>query len=489
MANSIRIPNGLKHSIWSVLDAVVYPLVYTAALPFLIKGIGVTAFGFWVVLNTIIITLQLFNLNIGLTTVRYVSVSIAKGDTMETNKLMNALLQICFMLLLLVTMIGIGMAYIFPRYDILKLNNAPVSSVSICLLLTAIISALKFFDLVFNSFLKASEKFKTASILSTVSKMGLLSINVLLAVNHYSVLHLLWGNIIYAVLYLFVQVIIIQKAFPFFSFSLVREISLYKQLLQFSMYPWLQFLITLIAFQTDRFWVSSYAGLREVSAYGLTATIFNHIHMIFMAMASWMLPRIAAMTAKGDNPAKLYYSVRGLLLSFASCGLLFFYFAYPFVFRFWLGKELYGNMNTYVTAFIAFEIVFVHTIMPFFYLNAAGKERVATFTTLLYSAVCYLLMISGLYFFKNPVYMIYGMTIALCITIPIINTVVRKRIRLPQDKNSRFNRVEMLPFYIAITALFVPYQWMYFSLLIIVLVLLYRFYLVDFFNRNLCKQP
>ncbi|HET9052758.1 MAG TPA: hypothetical protein VFM90_01200, partial [Cyclobacteriaceae bacterium] len=112
---SIRIPTGLKHSIWSVLDAVVYPVVYTAALPVLIKGIGVTAFGFWVVLNTIIITLQLFNLNIGLTTVRYVSVALAKGNPIETSKLMNALLQISFMLLLIVTLIGIGMAYIFPR--------------------------------------------------------------------------------------------------------------------------------------------------------------------------------------------------------------------------------------------------------------------------------------------------------------------------------------------------------------------------------------
>ena len=250
----------------------------------------------------------------------------------------------------------------------------------------------------------------------------------------------------------------------------------------------MQFLITLVAFQTDRFWVSAYAGLKEVSAYGLTATIFNHIHMIFMAMASWMLPRIAAMTAKGDNPSSLYYEVRGLLLSFAVCGLLLFYFVYPFIFRLWLGDTLYETMHRYVTAFIALELVFVHTIMPFFYLNAAGKERVAVLVTLLYSAASYLLMICGLYLFKNPVYMVYGMTAALCMTMPVVNRTVRKRIPLPQAGKSPINAWEMLPFYIGIVALYMPYLWLSIALMLVVVVLLWRFYLAPSLNRKLWKK-
>lgn len=488
MAKNIRIPNGLKHSIWSVLDAAIYPIVYTAALPLLIKGIGVTAFGFWVVMNTIILTLQIFNLNIGLTTIRYISTSLGKKDTAQTQRLMNALLHISFALLFIVAMIGVAMAYIFPKYDLLNLNNAPVSSLSICLLLTALISGLKFFDLVFSSFLKAAEKFRTASLISTGNKMGLLIVNIILAVNHYSVLHLLWGNVIYAVFYLFLQMFIIKKSFPFYSFTFTLNKDLYKPLLQFSLYPWLQFLITLVAFQTDRFWVSSFAGLKEVSAYGLTATIFNHIHLIFMATASWMLPRIASMIAQKDNPAKLYYNIRGLLLSIAVISLLLFSFIYPFVFSHWLGKDIYATMNTYVICFIGFELVFVHTIMPFFYLNAAGKVKSATTTTFIYSAASYLCMVGGLYYFKDPTYMIYGMTIALCITIPIVNITVWKHLHSNKNSNYTFNFAEMIPYYLSIIALHIPVLWIRYCLFAIICFLLYRIYLVDFFNQKLWKQ-
>lgn len=488
MASNIHIPKGLKHSAWSVFDAAIYPLVYMAAMPVLMKGLGAVAFGFWVVLNTIIITLQLFNLNIGLTTVRQVSYYIAKGDFNEVSKLVNALLQITLIMLLTVVLAGIIIAYVIPKYNLLQLTDAPVNNVALCLFLAALIAGLKFFDLVFNSLLKASEKFKTSSILNTINRTGLLLLNVFLAVNSYSVQHLLWANIVYAILYLMVQTIVLRKVFTFYKFSLHLEKTWYKPLLRFSIYPWLQFLIIVIAFQTDRFWVSSFAGLQEVSAYGLTATIFNHVHMIFTAMAAWILPRIATMVAKGADPSGLYYTVRGGLLGLTTLSLLLFYLIYPYIFQVWAGKEIYRSMSVYIKAFIAFELVFVHTIMPFFYLNAAGKERLATVTTLIFSSLSYVLMIAGLYILKHPVYLIHGMTLAMCITMPLINKLVWKAMQSDKHSHQLF-LAEMLPLYVAILALYVPYPWLSYMLLLIVLVLLYRSYLSQIIVQKLWKQP
>ena len=488
MGGSLRIPKGLKHSVWSVLDAAIYPAIYMAAMPVLMRGLGTKAFGFWVVLNSIIITLQLFNLNIGLTTVRNVSYCLAKNNLREVNKLINALFQISFLLLLAVVIVGIVIAYVIPEFDLLQLQHAPVESLTISLLLAAVIAGLKFFDLVFNNLLKAAEHFKSASILNTINRTGLLVVNVFLAVNGYSVLHLLWANVVYAIGYIVVQSFVVSKTFSFYRFSLRPAVSWYKRLLHFSVYPWLQYLIVVIAFQTDRFWVSAFAGLDEVSAYGLSATIFNHIHMIFMAMASWMLPRIAAMVAKGADPTEIYYAVRALLLGVATLCLLLFYLVYPFVFSAWVGKEIYQAMDVYIKAFIAFELVFTHTIMPFFYLNAAGREKLATMTTLLYACLSYLLMIAGLLIFNHTVYMIYGMTIAICITMPVINKLVKKEM----NASSAFAPspvIEMIPLYLSIVILYVPNRWISLLLWPVVLILLYRLYLSEVFMGKLWKQP
>jgi O-antigen/teichoic acid export membrane protein len=486
MGSNIYIPKGLKHSFWSVLDAAAYPVVYMATMPILMKGLGVTAFGFWIVINTIIITLQLFNLNIGLTTTREVSYSLAEGNLKDVGKLINALLQLTFFLLLIVVVIGVAMAYVIPGYNLFQLSNAPVSSVGTCLFLAALLAGLKFFDLIFGSLLKASEYFRAASIVNTINRTVLLLINLVLAVNHYSVLHLLIANIVFALIYLIVQSVVIRRHFPFYRFSFKLQQAYYRPLLKFSFYPWLQFLIVVVAFQTDRFWVASFGGLTEVSSYGLTATIFNHIHMVFIAMASWVLPRIAAMVAKGDDTSRLYYSVRGGLLSLTTLSLLVFYFVYPYVLHVWVGGEIFQTIDPYIKAFIGFEIVFAHTIMPFLYLNAAGKEKIATLATFIYSSLCYLLMISGLYFFRHPVYLVYGMTLAICITMPFVNYMVQQQIK--GKEKSFFSAIsEMIPLYLSIAILYVPQNWLNILLLPVVVILLYRFYLSGIIEQKLWK--
>ena len=56
--------------------------------------------------------------------------------------------------------------------------------------------------------------------------------------------------------------------------------------------------------------------------------------------------------------------------------------------------------------------------MPVFYLNGTGRERQATWITLLSCGVCYVLMLGGLYVFHSPVALVQGMTGA-CLTVPV----------------------------------------------------------------------
>lgn len=485
MGKLIRhIPKGVKHSFWGVLDAAIYPMIYMAMVPILMKGLGPVAFGLWVVLNTLMTTMQLFNLNIGLTAMRHVSSEAANGNEQKINRLINTLLLITALLVAIVLCIGVLLVLIIPRFDFLGLKELTARDISICLLMSALIAGIKFFDQVFQSILKAYEYFRQAAILNMINRIGLLAVNIFLAVQHATVIDLLKANVIFTVVYLALQFMVIRHKLPFIRLYLRGNKTIFRSLLHFSMWPWMQSIIVTLAFQTDRFWVASTAGLKEVSAYGLVATMFNHIHMIFVAMATWMLPRISGMVARGDDPGTIYYQVRNILTSVVMISLLCFYFASPLLFRIWVGDATYQSMAVYIKAFIIFELLFMHTIMPFFYLNASGNERLATWITLGYSAGCYVLMIAALLIMKHPVYLIHGMSISLCISMPLINKIIGRRIGINSSSIG-----EMLPAYLAILLIYSPYLWLQLILLPALFLLFYHYYLAEIIAQKKWKQP
>jgi len=483
-----KLPVSIKHSLWSVLDAALYPAVYLATVPLMLHSLGYVMFGLWILLNSLITILQLFNFNsgianLGIATIRNISTAKANNDIALAKDTINTILYITTALLLFVVGIGVVLSYTTVKYGWWGLGDVQGINVSLCVLLTAIFAGLKYFDQVFQSIIKAYERFKMSSVLNMINRFGLLIINLTLALCGYSLVQMLFTNIIFICCYLIVQYICIKRIEPAYNIGRITDKTLYKQLVGISMLPWVQSIIIVCTFQTDRFWVSSYSGLKEVSGYGLASTMFNHVHMIFTAIAVWMLPRIAGMTSRGESPARLYDTVRNFLLGFIVISLLFFYFIAPPLIRFWIGADAFEQMYGYVKSFVAFEIVFAHTILPFFYLNAAGKERLATKLTLMYCSLCYLFMLGALWLFHSPMAMIAGMTLSLCITMPIVNMITHHAMHKQYSIIHAF--LEMLPMYAAILLIYWGNStWLYVGLVIVVLALLWKFYLSDLYNKR-----
>ena len=487
--NAIKLPKGIKHSFWSVLDAALYPVIFLATIPLLAHSMGQVTFGLWLLLNSIITIFQLFNFNsgvanLGVIVIRNISHALVNNDISRAKDVINSIFYITAFLLVLVSIIGLGLSYISVRYGWWHLKDAQGINLSVCVFLAVVIAGLKYFDQLFQSIIKAHERFKLSSILNMISRFGLLVITLLMAINKYSLVQILYANIIFIIIYLVIQFCSVKWIMPAFRIGTVNDKKIYKELLSFSIWPWLQALIIVCTFQTDRFWVSSYAGLKEVSSYGLVATMFNHIHMILTAMVVWIFPRITRMAFMGDDPARLYNLVRSILFGVIVVSFFLFFFLSPLLFQF-LGA--YSHMKAYIKGFLAFEIVFAHTIMPFLYLNAVGKERLATKATLFYCGTCYLFMLTGLLLFNSPVAMIGGMTIAMCVTMPVINAIVQKNMH--KIYSWKLAILEMLPMYAAILLIYGNGNiWIYLLFAPVLLLLLWKFYLSNVFNRSIWQQ-
>lgn len=481
----IKLPRSLQHSAWSVVDAAVYPIVYLATVPIMIRSLGLELFGAWIILTSLVTILQLFNLNLGLTAMRNVAFGLGENNIKAVNNTINGLIFLTVMLVFVVSFSGVGLSVLAVKFNWWGLTK-DIENISLCIFLAAVFAGLKFFDQVFQSIIKAKEGFKTAAILNSINRFGLLAITLMLAVLGFSIYHILLVNIVYLFLYLLIQFANICKLFPDYKFKFIQDKELYKRLLHFSIWPWLQAILVVLTFQTDRFWISAFAGLREVSGYGLSSTMFNHIHIIFTAMAIWLLPRLSSMASRNEDPLKLYANAKSGLISFMLVSLLAFHFLAPFILNIWLGAEAFSEVSIYVKPFIAFEMIFACSILPIIYFNASGKEKLATCVTLFYCALTYIFMLAGLYIFKNTVALVEGMMLAMCIAMPIINLLTLKNMSQTSAGINSF--IEIVPVYLAIMILYSQNIYLSIVLLFVFAYLLWKLYLSGLISNFTWKQ-
>jgi O-antigen/teichoic acid export membrane protein len=80
---------------------------------------------------------------------------------------------------------------------------------------------------------------------------------------------------------------------------------------------------------------------------------------------------------------------------------IFTFIAEP-LFNVWLGSTNFQQIATYLNLFAMFEFVFIFTIMPNFFLNGSGYEKLNLKITLVYTALNVFGMLVG-YFVLNSV--------------------------------------------------------------------------------------
>jgi O-antigen/teichoic acid export membrane protein len=446
-----KLPAGLRHTIWSLADTVSYPVIYFACVPLLIRYLGQAGFGFWMVLTTFMVVLQLFNLSSGYTAVKHIAHARASDDPAAVPDVINGLLRITLYQFGGCLIIGAVAALLI--YYTGWLSDENLRHMPLCWGLAALMAGLRFVEQVLQHIVKAFERFRAAAMLNIFYRCSSLLLTLVLAAGIGAQIHLLLiANILFLLVYSIGHYRYLRRLLPAFRFARPRADDLMQRLAGYGVWPWIQTIVIVACFQADRFWVSAYSGLAEVSAYGLVATMINHINIIFTAMVGWASPRIVGIHARGESPATEYHFIRSLLTLISIASLLLFYFISPLIFPLWVGAEEYARMAPYIRGFTGFEIAFVQTIMPFFYLNGTGHERSATYATILCCGSCFVLMLVGLIGFHSPAAMVQGMTIGVCLTVPVYNAIANKQLAAGARPQSIIS--DMLPVLAAIGILY-----------------------------------
>ena len=414
---------NIRNSVWNLLDILLYPAVFFLTVSYFIERLGTTDFGIWMLVNTLIVGMQIFNFGIGPGVLKNMAYFLGTGDRNKMTQVWDQAMSISFVLVGLVASCAILLAVLVYYAGFLNVDESSLTSTTQCILLSGILVSCRFIEQIITAYYKAGDRFRNAALITIGNRLfpHLLNMVLLALIPGIGVRSILLNMVFINGCVIIIYCIRIRHSLSQtpFQFSLTKELSFSR----FAFIMWLQSLAMIIIFQADRYLVMHYYGFAVLSYYALTATIFNHLHMGYNATLGWLAPKFTRMYAQGIDTHYLYLAAQYWVILISVPSLLIFYFLYPTVFPWILGNEVAASIHLYVRYFIIFQLFFILTIIPAFYFNATGKEL----SYLLFIGYYLLSSLVMMWFFMRyihqPISMLYALILATTIGVWVQNTI------------------------------------------------------------------
>jgi len=124
------------------------------------------------------------------------------------------------------------------------------------LVIATILISIKFWELLFQSVLKGFERYDLASFYNIISKLLVLSAQFVIVFLGWSLLEIFISNVILNLIMVFIQAIVTYRLIPEYRFKLEIKREEKDELFHFGFWTWLQTIISVLAYQIDRFVVA-----------------------------------------------------------------------------------------------------------------------------------------------------------------------------------------------------------------------------------------
>ncbi len=361
---------NIRSSIYGVIDALILPLLMLIATPLFLNYLGVEGYATWILINSIIASLAIFNFGGVNVVIKFISAGRGGNDKNTAEEVFSTVFAFQSIAVLLIYALFLVTVPFVIQY---------FSSENFLIFLDILYVAIPVFFLkqseqLLYAFLRGYEQFGHMTILSTASKVLFILVQIITAVYTQSVLDVFYGALIVSVLIFIFQFVYLKAMHKDnISFSKVN-VKTAKSLLNFGGWSWLSSLTSMIKADSDKWLVSGLLGLKTFGFYSIGILIFNQLYIVVGSSISWIFPNISKDNLDKRALAKKYWkllffvSAISLIISITLSNL-------SFLFELWLGEEFYQDSQYYINTFLLLFPIFTMVTVPHFYLLGLGQVK------------------------------------------------------------------------------------------------------------------
>lgn len=417
---------NIRNSGWSLINILLYPIAFMGLTPVFINKMGEEQFGIWMLVNSYVyIAVNIISFGFSNSITAHVAEALGQNNQSKLAAYINAstrILGIITISTLIPALVFLVLWIVFPTLTIFN------RSLDLVLVVATFLISVKFFELLYQSVFKGFERFDLSGKYNILNKFLVLALQLFLAVKGVGLLWMFLGSLVINGVVVAIQGWVMHRQIPAYRFTMKRNPDESKDLFAFGFWTWIQTIVSVAAYQVDRFIVAFALGPVVAGYYILASTIANHMHMAFGAIGSWLFPKVARQKEVSSDTRLYFHTLRGVITGISLFSILVASLVYRPFFTLWLGAEKFAKIDTFFALFLMYEALLILSIVPQFYLNGIKMLRMITFLELMYKLGILIGMVVAFSLVPTGESLLLGQIIALLLLMPVEYFVVNRKI-------------------------------------------------------------
>ena len=266
------------------------PLILAfVATPYLIRGLGVAAYGYYSLV--LVVIGSGFTTGVGKVVAKYIPEYRAKGDSSELTRVLSASLALTFAAALIQTII-LAVASPFIVENVLNVPISDQAELKTAIYIACLIGPVMMMSQMFQSAAQGLHIFRPAALITNLSALVLNAGSVVLAVNGVSYANIFIWNFAVTALTMFVFFFYVKPRLPELVLVSRADAAAFRKVGRFTVSIFIYQTITSILFIFERAFILRNFGSAKLTYYVVPLMLGIYLHALVVSFSQAVVPRL-----------------------------------------------------------------------------------------------------------------------------------------------------------------------------------------------------
>jgi O-antigen/teichoic acid export membrane protein len=266
--------------------------------PFVIRNLGVTAYGIWVLAVSTVAYLNILDMGLRSAVIRFVSKADAQKKPEDATRAIGAALWVRILISITVAILSVALAFAFPH--LFRIPQDMQRAAQITVTLCALGVAFTLISGVFGAVLAAIHRFDVLSSISAVQTLARAAGVILILRSGHGLVTLAYWEATVVSLSGVATIVVALKLFPPCRVPMVRpDIEILKTIWSYSFTTFIIMIAVQVILNTDNMVVGAFLSVGMVAFYSIGGSLMTYSWQVVFAVSSTFTPLASNMEAGG----------------------------------------------------------------------------------------------------------------------------------------------------------------------------------------------
>jgi O-antigen/teichoic acid export membrane protein len=266
--------------------------------PFVIRHLGLTAYGIWILAVSTVSYLGVLDMGLRSAVIRFVSKAEAQGKPEDATRVIGAALWVRVLIATAVAVLSIGLALLFPH--LFKIPSGMQRPAQLTVLMCALSVALTLISGVFGAVLAAIHRFDVLSLVSASQTLARAAGVILILTSGHGLITLAFWEVSISLLGGLTTMGMALKLFPPCRARLARpDKGILKMIWSYSFTTFIFIIATQIIINTDNLVIGAFISVGMVAFYSIGGSLMSYSTQVVTSVSTTFTPMASNMEAAG----------------------------------------------------------------------------------------------------------------------------------------------------------------------------------------------